>query len=387
MAAGLPNYERIPKASHVAPDSAFVFKSHSVNEAPSTSGQIAAGLPIRHHTLGTKYAPPLFVDKDSQGQPHAHTHQSGRPSNIDTPQQMGGRLLGHCSPLSVVDEGIAATISKNIVANSDRGKSIPADAIRQTSLYAASQSPAKGLSTSAAVQLVQKSASLSRRASLAAKLQRLAESADIRSGSPASSAGPTERNSIEDSQIRSMTCSTTLKRTSLDKVSRVGCDNLDDSAPTAQQTSNAVDSKAAGVRRQRLSFHQSSLEQAVRMSSLSLQRADSRSQYGPHSSSTGTKMAHARTAEEPSMQAEHGPDPRRSLSDDQRAPVFRRTLSDAATEALNAVESMQCPIIQYSQLQIQRKIGDGSIGQVGAFPVGLKLNFAMQRANLNSMTK
>ena len=33
-------------------------------------------------------------------------------------------------------------------------------------------------------------------------------------------------------------------------------------------------------------------------------------------------------------------------------------------DTLATVESMNCPIIDYSQLEIKRKIGDGSIGQV-----------------------
>ena len=44
--------------------------------------------------------------------------------------------------------------------------------------------------------------------------------------------------------------------------------------------------------------------------------------------------------------------------------VLKRTISDAALEALESVESLKCPVIEYCQLQIKRKIGDGSIGQV-----------------------
>lgn len=47
-----------------------------------------------------------------------------------------------------------------------------------------------------------------------------------------------------------------------------------------------------------------------------------------------------------------------------QTPALKRTLSNAALEALDAVQSMQCPIIPYQQLQMHRKIGDGSIGQV-----------------------
>ena len=376
VAPGLPNYERVPKSRHVAPDSAFAFKSHSVHEFPSNSGQIAAGLPTRHHTIATNYVPALLVDKVSLGQPHAQTLQSGRPTSIVMPQQMGsgGKLLGHLpvnnSLLSAVVEGVDDTMSNSTVAKSARVNSMPADVIQQSSLYAPSQSPVKVLSTSAAVQLAQKSASLSRRASLAAKLHRLAEGADttgVKASECGSPAGATERNSIEQSQIWSMPRDETTRprqRDSLDKVSRADCDDSDDSTPSAQQTSNEVDSKAADVRRQ-------CLLTAV-ANSTTLQPADSPSHHSPHSSSTGTELTHARTVEEPGTQAEH-------------VPGLRRTLSDAAAQALDVVESMQCPIIPYSQLQIQRKLGDGSIGQVSAFPViKVELDCALQWTSLIS---
>ena len=47
---------------------------------------------------------------------------------------------------------------------------------------------------------------------------------------------------------------------------------------------------------------------------------------------------------------------------------MRRTKSKLSMETLATVESMNCPIIDYSQLEIKRKIGDGSIGQVSCLP-------------------
>ena len=47
-----------------------------------------------------------------------------------------------------------------------------------------------------------------------------------------------------------------------------------------------------------------------------------------------------------------------------QAPVMKRTISDVALEALESVESLKCPVIQYSALQFKRKIGQGSVGQV-----------------------
>lgn len=43
---------------------------------------------------------------------------------------------------------------------------------------------------------------------------------------------------------------------------------------------------------------------------------------------------------------------------------MRRTKSKLGLDTLASVESMNCPIIDYSQLEIKRKIGEGSVGQV-----------------------
>ena len=393
LAVGLPNYERLPKASHGALDSALVFKSQSVNAAQSNSGQQnATGVLIRHHTLETNYVPSFSMNNDSQGQPLAPTVKSSRLFSVEKLQHMGrgGKLLADLplssGPMSAVNEGMDATISHSTTANSVRADSIPADMIQQTTLYAASQSPTKVLNASTAVQIAQKAASVNRRASLAAKLQRLADSADTRGtkgskyGSPRSSPRPSQRDSSEEDIVSSVPRAAVPRpkqRTSLDKVSKSA--PKDSGMTTAQHTSSTLDDQAAEIRRQRLS----SLEQAVKLSSMSLRHADSPSEDSPRSTNTGQKFTHARTFEEPSMQAEHVPGLRRSLSDDRHAPGLRRTLSDAAAEALDAVESIQCPIIPYSQLQIQRKIGDGSIGQVGAFPImQLKLDCVMYWKNL-----
>ena len=371
LTAGQPKYQGSPTASHLAPDSAVVFKSHSVTEAPSSLTQIAAGLPIRNHTLATTYVPALLVDTASQRQTHGQTLKPGRPPDVDLPHPVGtaGKSMAPLPlsgvPLSAVEEGIDPTSSTTTVANPARGKSMPVAAIQQTSLYAVSRSPEKKVNAFGAVQIAQKSASLSRRASLAAKLQRMADTADTRSikasraGSIASSAAPTKKNSIED--VQSMPrAATPLQRkgTSLDKVSKANCNDSSDSAPRAQQTSSAVDSQAADVRRQ----HLSSLE-AVTLTPSSFQHANSPSNNSPHDNNPGPRTARARTAEHPGTMPMHVV-ARRSSSEN--APEIKRTLSDVASEALDAVENMQCPVIAYSQLQIQRKLGDGSIGQVGA---------------------
>ncbi len=48
----------------------------------------------------------------------------------------------------------------------------------------------------------------------------------------------------------------------------------------------------------------------------------------------------------------------------QEATVLRRTRSELSLDARAAIESMNCATIEFGQLQISRKIGDGSMGQV-----------------------
>ncbi len=53
-----------------------------------------------------------------------------------------------------------------------------------------------------------------------------------------------------------------------------------------------------------------------------------------------------------------------SASQQGRMRPLKRTISDVALEALESVDSLKCRIIDYSHLDIKRKIGAGSIGQV-----------------------
>ena len=45
-------------------------------------------------------------------------------------------------------------------------------------------------------------------------------------------------------------------------------------------------------------------------------------------------------------------------------PGLKRSISTDALAALDSVESLKCPIMEFSLLELKRKIGDGAIGQV-----------------------
>lgn len=355
MAAGLPNNEVLAKANH--PEAGHGLKSRSVGETPSMAAQTAAGLLERYHVLDTNDVSGLLMTQASPRQTDAGSLKSSKPANITLPEQKD--CVGK-SPLPL-SSGLDHS-SHTITAH--RGKSIPADVIQRSGLYTP---PVKVLAPSAAVQLAQKADSLSRRTSLAAKLQRMADSADARSTRASeTSDGISIKASLHASQASSSAHISNSSdgyqgmslplvaeqylpklRNSLDKVSRADAEQGPD--PSAEQTSNAVDSKAAGVRRQHLtnssdrekSGYSKPLSELILKDSIQNSNTD----------------LHVVGAQGSGMQAG-------------QAPVLRRTLSDAAAEALDVVESMHCAIIPYSQLQIQRQIGDGSIGQVCACPLG-----------------
>ncbi|KAL3138899.1 hypothetical protein ABBQ32_005722 [Trebouxia sp. C0010 RCD-2024] len=349
---GLPNNEVFAKANY--PEAGSGLMSQSVGEAPSMAAQTAAGLLQRYHVLNTNDVSGLLMTQAIPRQTDAGTVKASRPANIILPEHKDG--VGKLPPhLGSGSDHSSHTITAH------RGKSIPADAIQRSSLYTP---PVKVLTPSAAVQLAQEAESLSRRASLAAKLHRMAESADARSARASeSSDGVSIKASLHASQASSPAHITSSsdgyqgksmplvaeqylpkQRTSLDKVSRADAGQGAD--PSAEQTSNAVNSKAAGVRRLHLTSS-NNREKSGYSKPLSGMTSEDSIQH----SNKDLHVAGAQAAEGSGMQAG-------------QAPVLRRTLSDAAAEALDVVESVQCPIIPYTQLQIQRKIGDGSIGQV-----------------------
>lgn len=371
MAAGLPHSQLIATSSQSVPEIGLAFMGQSVAEAPSMAGQTAAGFARRSQVLETKDVPSLLRDQASPGHTDAGALSINRSAHMTLPEP---RVTDRNLPLpGGVDHNRDVTISH-------RGTSVPATVTNQITV---STSPVKVLNPSAAAHLVQKSESLSRRASLAAKLQRMAESADVRSTkasdtSDGTSTKATSHSSQASSPAHISTSSDGYQvtsmmpvaeqflprpRTSLDRVRRAEPqEGLD---PSAEQTSNAVDSMAADIRRR----HLTSSSEREKTCSKNLQLPGSSLTDSIHQSNTGLQGGLGQTDEGLAMQPGH-------------LPSLRRTLSDAAAQALDVVESMLCPIIPFSQLQIQRKIGDGSIGQVCAPPVmGLKLDSMMQRGN------
>lgn len=345
--AGFTFKHQLPQAGHVAPALQLISENDSGAGVPSRSDRIQAVTTTSQHALQF-HAPVVLSDQDGQG----HYAQTPRAGSLTDPAQSKQSASTH-RPYSLAMQ-LSSTYPKKIAAsdtaveatNRTRGQSI----INHSSLYA---SP-KMLSSPAAVQLADKSASINRRASLAAKLQRMAENADSRNDRACDNGSQpphAEHNGYANKAVGStpfspesgVPYSATLPpkiRPSFD-VART-TDSETASGQSAQQASTAVDSKAASVRRQHL------------------QIATDPPEHFPMPASTFTTES-PNAIDNVSIDNHHDG---QQASHAGQTPALKRTLSNAALEALDAVQSMQCPIIPYQQLQMHRKIGDGSIGQV-----------------------
>ena len=342
------------QAGHATPASTLASQSHSV--ADVSADRIQSFLPTSQHALGFHHGPVMLTNQGGQGE-RACTSKSDvltDAAQVGQPVSNQGQHRFAVPPLSNCLQEVAASDTASGVTCLTRGQLMPASITNQSSLYAPPIAPVHMLSSSAAVQLADKSASLSRRASLAAKLQQMAANADSRnirvsdSDSQSPNAAPFECNGYAHKTVKSTAfgpesgvpyraMSPPKARTSLGKVRTIEHELSPDQS--AQQTTAAVDSQAAGVRRQHLSTIQAASNPEHCLIPASPLNTDS-----TNASDTGNDIGDSQA-----NHAGHTP---------------KRTLSDAALEALHAVQSMQCPIIQYNQLQIHRKIGDGSIGQV-----------------------
>ena len=247
-------------------------------------------------------------------------------------------------------------------AVSRRVQALPANAIMSSALYALRQEPQeRPPSQPSDIPTLQKASSLSRRASLAAMLLKMRVGDDLSkhssesSGEAASlmssvnSADHVQRTGGPSATPRSSTGQGQHMPFSVGgKGHQQGAKSTNDRASREEKTrlsSDQIDRMAAGVRLQR--YHGGSMV--------------STPQNSGHSKHGGVSISHDAGGHD-------------SLSSDDSAlhqalqPEMKRTISDVALEALESVQNLKCPIISYSQLDIKRKIGDGSIGQVHQLP-------------------
>ncbi|KAL0046815.1 hypothetical protein WJX82_010624 [Trebouxia sp. C0006] len=238
-----------------------------------------------------------------------------------------------------------------------QAQSLPADAIKSSALYAPRQElQPRPPSQPSDVPALQKSSSFSRRASLASMLLKMRAGDDLSRNSSASSGEAASLlssvNSADHAQRTGGPSATTGSSTGQGqptpfsvggKGHQQGVKFTDDHASKKEKrrlSSERIDRMAADVRLHR--YHGGSM--------VSTPQNSGHSNGGPSIS--------------------HNAGGHDSLSSDDSAshqalqPEMKRTISDVALEALESVQNLKCPIISYSQLDIKRKIGDGSIGQV-----------------------
>lgn len=66
---------------------------------------------------------------------------------------------------------------------------------------------------------------------------------------------------------------------------------------------------------------------------------------------------------------------RASPSEDMGSPSRTHDRTYSRRSSIEVFESLNCPIVDYSQLEIKRKIGDGSIGLVSEFQILSNIGF------------
>ena len=242
-------------------------------------------------------------------------------------------------------------------AGSRRAQTLP-DAIMSSALYALRQEPQQQPSSQPSdIPTLQKTASFSRRASLAAMLLKmrvgdnLSRNSSESSGEAASLISPA--NSTDRFQRTGKPPATLTSSTGQGqpmpflvggKGHQQGVESNDDHAScgkTPRLASEQIDRMAADVRLQR--YHGGSMV--------------STPQNSGHSKHGGVSISHDADGHD-SLSSND------SASHQALQPGMKRTISEVALEALESVQSLKCPIISYSQLNLKRKIGEGSIGQV-----------------------
>lgn len=242
-----------------------------------------------------------------------------------------------------------------------QAQSLPADAIKSSALYAPRQElQPRPPSQPSDVPALQKSSSFSRRASLASMLLKMRAGDDLSRNSSASSGEAASLlssvNSADHAQRTGGPSATTRSSTGQGqptpfsvggKGHQQGVKFTDDHASKKEKrrlSSERIDRMAADVRLHR--YHGGSMVSTPQNSGHSNGGASISHNAGGHDSLSSDDSASHQALQ----------------------PEMKRTISDVALEALESVQNLKCPIISYSQLDIKRKIGDGSIGQVHHLP-------------------
>lgn len=336
-------------------------KSHSPSPSPGASPQSVSGFD-GHETAPGPAAASHTGNPDNIGRhkslranPFLEALHVELPASL-IPTRASSSPSLHCLDVTSLDiiQGNSQDITQHLgtsgqaliagpAAVSSRAQTLPADALVHSDLYALHQPAGTTSLPLSPFQTIQTAPSLSRRTSLANMLQRMASKADSSSteGVETSNSARPPSSPAASIDIQGTHLGVTnLSSSNLERPSRVSF-NDDVSNGMARQISKGIDRKAADVRLHRFR-EQGSLPYS------SGQSQHSGDEIDQHKSPSVTG----------SLQTAH------SVASQAQAPVMKRTISDVALEALESVESLKCPVIQYSALQFKRKIGQGSVGQV-----------------------
>ncbi len=239
-------------------------------------------------------------------------------------------------------------------------QALPAHAIMSSALYAISQETQERLLNQPSdIPTLQKASSFSRRASLAAMLLQMRSGDDL------------SRNTSELSGEAASLLSSVI---SADRFQRSGEPPATPRSSTGQ--GQPMPFSGGGKGHQQGVKSSASWEENASLSSERIDRmaADVRL-HRYHGGSMVSTPQNSRPSKHGGVSINHDASGHDSLSSDDSAshqapqPEMKRTISDVALEALESVQSLKCPIISYSQLDVKRKIGDGSIGQVHQSPI------------------
>ena len=249
-------------------------------------------------------------------------------------------------------------------AGSRRAQTLP-DAIMSSALYALRQEPQqRPPSQPSDIPTLQKTASFSRRASLAAMLLKMRVGDNL---------------SRKSSEVSCEAASLMSSANSTDRFQRIGKPPATPTSSTGQgQPMPFIVGDKGHQQDVKSNDDRASCGKIPRLPSEQIDRmaADVRLQryHGGSTVSTSQNSGHSKHSGVTISLDAVGLD---SLSSNDSAshqalqPEMKRTISEVALEALESVQSLKCPIILYSQLDFKRKIGEGSIGQVHWVPLSV----------------
>ena len=225
---------------------------------------------------------------------------------------------------------------------SRRGQTLPASLIPHSDVSALHHPPHRSSSQLSAFHIIQQASSVSRRASLANLLHRMSTGTH-----PPSDTASTQ---LSDAASALSPAASSDCAHALDTVGRLLSSNVSSQLPPSRHPG-----QHAMVQQPQVAS-----EHTPRVAAGSLPAAPNNSPL-----LSGTTVISVSLGGDPSLLIANDT-LRASSSASQQACVrpLERTISDVALEALESVDSLKCPIIEYSHLDIRRKIGAGSIGQV-----------------------